>query len=122
MKLAYGVALAFFAVSASQVQAAGPTFDLICQGKGGQQYHFRFDVAQKKWCLGECQSVGSIDQLGDSMIEVSIATQDGSDHWTFRIDRYTSKFWAVRRGYGSKPKEWGECKAISFSGFPQKKF
>lgn len=122
MKLTYGAALALFALNASQVHAAGQTFDLVCQGKSEQQYHFRFDVAQKKWCLGECQSVWSIDQLADSMIELSIRTKDDSDYWTFKIDRYTSKFWAVRRGYGSDPKEWGECKASAFSGFPQKKF
>ncbi|MBL0924302.1 MAG: hypothetical protein IBJ12_07530 [Sphingomonadaceae bacterium] len=122
MKMTFGAAIALFALNASPVQAAGQTFDLVCTGKSKQQYHFRFDVAQKKWCLGECLSVWSIDQLADSMIELSIRTKDDSEYWNVKIDRYTSKFWAVRRGYGSDPKEWGECEARAFSGFPQKKF
>jgi hypothetical protein len=121
MKLASALALAIIAVSAPQAHATS-TFDLVCNGVSGQELHFRFDVTQKKWCIGECKSVWSIDQLEDSMIKLSLRTKNDSDYWTIHIDRYTSKFWAVRRGYGSDPKEWGECKAESFSGFPQKKF
>lgn len=111
------------ALGAGEVQAAAqPTLNLLCNTQRGQPIRFRFDLQQKKWCIGECQSVWFIDELGDGMIKLSLRTKDDSDYWSINIDRYTSKFWTVRRGYGNKPKDWGQCKAEPFSGFPQKSF
>lgn len=102
--------------------AAQPTLDLLCSTQHEQPIRFRFDLQQKKWCVGECQSVWFIDELGDSTIKFTMSTKDDSDLWSITIDRYTSKFWAVRRGYGSEPQDWGQCRVEPFSGFPQKKF
>lgn len=108
---------------ANQLQAATqPTLDLVCSPQRRQPIRFRFDLQQKKWCIGECQSVWFIDELGDSMIKLSLQTKDDSDYWSVNIDRYTSSFWIVRRGYGSEPQDWGQCKVEPFSGFPQKRF
>lgn len=117
------ICLAASALTASPVLASAPAFDLICHGqKTGQQLHFRFDLSQRKWCIGECQSVWTIDRLGDAMIELVTTSADGSNDWTFKINRFTGTFAAIRRGYGNDPKEAGDCEPQSFSGFPSKKF
>lgn len=110
-----------FGVGEAQA-ATQPALDLICNSQNGQSFHFRLDLQNRKWCFEECQSVWSIDELADAAIKLTLRTKDNSDFWTISIDRYTSDFWIVRRGYGSKPKEWGRCEAEGFSGFPQKKF
>jgi len=56
------------------------------------------------------------------MIELVTYSSDGQNDWTFRINRYTGAFAAIRRGFGSEPKDTGECEAKPFSGFPGKKF
>ncbi|QNO26710.1 hypothetical protein EEB18_018565 [Sphingopyxis sp. OPL5] len=114
--------LSAFALGATSVQAAEPTFDLICRGLSGQKLHYRFDLAQKKWCIDQCQSVWGIDRLSDSMIELVTFSSDGQNDWTIKIDRYTGAFAAIRRGFGSEPKDTGACEAKTFSGFPGKKF
>lgn len=111
------------ALSAPQAHAAtSSAFDLVCQGKNGQQLHFRFDLQQKKWCFGECHSVWVIDNLDEGMIKLSIHSEDESDYWSININRYTSHFSAVHQGYGPQPADSGQCTVESFSGFPQKKF
>jgi hypothetical protein len=99
-----------------------PAFDLICSTQEGQSIQFRFDLQQKKWCMGECESVWPINELGDGMIKLSVRTIDDSDSWDINIDRYKSQFWMVHLGHGSKPQAWGQCEAENFSGFPNKKF
>lgn len=123
MRFSAAIWLSSFAVLASPAQASQPAFDLICHGnKTGQQLHFRFDLPQRKWCFGECQSVWGIDRMGDAMIELVTYSSDGNNDWTFRINRFTGTFDAIRRGYGSEPKDSGNCKPQVFSGFPSKKF
>lgn len=118
------MALAFIALSSSHAYAAESAFDLVCKGKSGQQLQFRFDLAQKKWCIENCQSVWAISTLDDALIELVMYSSDGSNdnNWTIKINRYTGTFAAIRRGYGSKPKDTGNCIAKPFSGFPGKKF
>lgn len=123
MRILAAIWLPAFALLASPVQANDTAFDLICRGsKTGQQLHFRFDLSQRKWCLGECQSVWGIDRMGDAMIELVTYSSDGNNDWTFRINRFTGTFAAIRRGYGSEPKDTGNCEPQAFSGFPSKKF
>lgn len=115
--------LASIALGAAQAQAApSPQFDLLCAGAGGAKLHFRFDLAPKKWCVGQCQSVWSIDELSDGRIKVLTFSSDSKYNWTFVIDRYTSAFFAIHRGYGDDPADRGTCKAAPFSGFPTRKF
>ena len=112
-----------FALGAGQVQAAAPPqFDLFCKGSRGAQLHFRFDLAQRKWCIGQCQSVWSINELSDSSIKVLTYSCDSKYNWTFLIDRYTTAFSAVHRGYGDSPADGGTCETKPFSGFPNRKF
>jgi len=116
-------AVAALVLNAGQAQAtASPSFDLVCNGVKGAQLHLRFDLAQKKWCAGECQSVWPIYDLSDSMIKLRTISGDGKDEWTIAVDRYTSNFSAVRSGYSDNPQDWGQCKAEPFSGFPSRKF
>lgn len=116
-------ALLSITLGTTQVQAAAPPqFDLFCKGARGAQPHFRFDLAQKKWCIGQCQSVWSINELSDSRIKVLTYSSDSKYNWTFVIDRYTTAFSAVHRGYGDSPADGGACEAKAFSGFPTRKF
>ena len=119
----FALSCCFAAMATVEANAASqPTFDLLCDTQHGQPIHFRFDLQQKKWCMGECHSVWFIDELGDSVIKMTITTKDDSDLWQIFVNRYTSQFWTVHRGHGSKPEDWGQCKVEAFSGFPQKKF
>ena len=115
---------ASLSVATARVTAATPaSFDLVCQGAKGVQLAFRFDLAQRKWCLGECQSVWAIDLLSDSTIEFTAFTNASkSDVWTISINRYTSTFSAVHHGYGDQPADQGPCEPRPFSGFPVRKF
>jgi len=115
---------AALALNAAQAPAAtSPAFDLICQGVKGARLHFRFDLAQRKWCLSECQSVWTIDQVSDSMIEITAFTNASrSDAWTISINRYTSTYSAVHHGYGDNPADEGSCSPVPFSGFPSRRF
>ncbi len=123
MKLATVAVLASIAFSTGQAKAAAsPEFDLACEGARGMQMHFRFDLAQKKWCTGQCQSVWSIDELSDSRIKLMTVSSDSKYNWTFVIDRYTSNFFAIHRGYGDDPADQGKCNAQPFSGFPNRRF
>ena len=119
--VALSIGIAAFGAGETQA-AVQPSLDLVCSPRSGQPIHFRFALEQRKWCFGECQSVWTIDELGDAMIKLSVQSMDGSDYWTINIDRYASKFWAVRSGYGNAPADEGQCKVAPFSGFPQKKF
>lgn len=115
--------VASIALATNQVEAAKPhAFDLICHAASGPRLHFRFDLAEKKWCIGQCETVGGIDGLGDGAIKLVTYSSDGNNDWTFLINRYTSTFSAIHRGYGDEPADSGECKAQPFSGFPTRKF
>jgi hypothetical protein len=122
MKLTTIAVLASMTLGAAQAQAAAPVFDLNCTGRSGQELHFRFDLEQKKWCLGQCQTVGAIDQLSDSTIILRLFNGQGAIDWTITINRYTSAFTAVHEGYGKDPADQGACKPVPFSGFPQRRF
>lgn len=123
MRFAITAMMAALSFGVSQAQAAvTPTFDLVCESHSGQQLRFRFDLSQKRWCVGQCQAVWSIDELSDSTIKLVTYSSDGNNNWTFNINRYTSTFSAIHRGYGDKPADGGQCQALSFSGFPSKKF
>lgn len=114
-------ALASLTLVVDQANAATAAFDLACTGKSGREIQFRFDLSQRKWCFGRCDSAWSINELSDSIIRVS--TYSSADaNWTIIINRYTSKFYAIHRGHGDKPADSGTCKAAPFSGFPTKKF
>jgi len=123
MKRAAVAALALIAFGTAQAQpAALSQFDLLCDGARGAHLHFRVDLAQTKWCVGQCQSVWSIDELSDSKIKLMTISSDSKYNWTFVIDRYTSAFVAIHRGYGDDPADGGQCKPQPFSGFPVRKF
>lgn len=107
---------------ASRPLQAATTFDLACETKAGKPIHFRFDLQQKKWCVGECRSVWFIDGLSDAMIRLTTNSSDGNNNWTIEINRYTSTFSAVHRGYGNEPADGGRCQPSPFSGFPERKF
>jgi hypothetical protein len=117
------IAFALLALSAVEAQAAAPLqLDLKCSGVKGSQLHFRVDLAQKRWCFGECRSVWSINELSDTVLKVLTYGSHSSQNWTFSIDRYTSTFTAVHRGYGDEPADRGHCKVQPFSGFPARQF
>ena len=123
MKLVTAALLTSMAFGTYQAKAAVlPEFDLTCEGAKGAHLHFRFDLAQKKWCEGQCQSVWPIAGHSDSTIKLMTTSSDSKYNWTFVIDRYTSAFVAVHRGYGDAPADGGSCKAAPFSGFPNRKF
>lgn len=112
--------LALGAVQASATETAA--LDLICNGQRGERIHLRLDLAQRQWCVSPCRSVGPIYQLTDSTIKLIGSSSDRSDVWTLEIDRYTSTFIAIRRGYGDDPADRGSCTATPFSGFPSRRF
>jgi hypothetical protein len=117
------IALASIALASGQARAAAyPAFDLACQSRSGEALKFRFDLAQRKWCIAPCQAVWGIDQVSDGSIRVLTYGSDSRYNWTIVINRYTSTFAAVHRGYGNDPADSGSCKAGPFSGFPRKEF
>lgn len=122
-KLATMAMTAFILLATARAGATtSPTFDLVCGTTSGARLHFRFDLMQKKWCVDRCDSVWAIDELSDSTIKLVTFSIDNRNNWTFLINRYTSTFSAIHRGYGDDPADKGECKAGPFSGFPTKRF
>ena len=117
-KLASAAAVALFVTG----EARASTLDLVCAAQKRAPIRFRLDTEQKTWCLDECKSVWSIDELSDSQMKLSLRTQDGSHLWLFYIDRFTLKWWVVHTGYGNAPEDSGQCKVEPFSGFPKKQF
>lgn len=97
-------------------------FDLVCTSQAEETIRFRFDLSQSKWCLEDCAAAWTIDEQTDAEIKLSLRTRDDSDRWSISIDRYTSQFWIVRRGYGKEPQAFGQCERHKFSGFPQQQF
>lgn len=83
--------------------ATDGAFDLQCNSEQGRSFNFRFELQQRRWCFEDCQAVWNIDDLSDARIRLTLRTRDGADYWTIHIDRYTSDFWIVRRGYGNEP-------------------
>ncbi|HEX4737736.1 MAG TPA: hypothetical protein VH331_09250 [Allosphingosinicella sp.] len=121
-KIAAAAGMALSLLVASDPLQAATAFDLVCQTRARTQVHFRFDLQQKKWCVGDCHSVWFIDGLSDTMIRLTTTSTDRNNNWTIEINRYTSTFSAVHRGYGDEPADGGHCQPSAFSGFPERKF
>jgi hypothetical protein len=116
-------ALLGVALIGGQTQAAAPlAFDLICSSKDGRNLHFRFDVQQRKWCIGECQAAWGINNVYEGSIRIVTYSKAQDPDWEITINRYTSTFSAVHLGYGYQPVDGGPCRAQPFSGFPDRKF
>lgn len=116
----FGVGLAFFGNHAGG--APLQTFDLICSSTTGAPIHFRFDLHQRKWCSGPCNSVWHIDELSDAMIRVSIRSSDHMHDWNVFLNRYSATYSAVHIGFGNAPADQGRCSVKTFSGFPVQQF
>jgi hypothetical protein len=121
-KRSVAAALTLLLFAPAQAKVPSPQFDLLCEGARGMHLHFRFDLAQGKWCAGPCRAVWAIEQMSDSAIKVATMSTDSSNNWTFVLDRYRSTFAAIHRGYGNSPTDQGQCKPQPFSGFPTKQF
>lgn len=122
MKRAMVVALAWLIPGAGPAQAAVQQFNLNCVASSGAQFHFRFDLAQRKWCVGPCESVWSINELSEAAIKFSTYGGDSKYNWDVVINRYTAEFVTIHRGYGGTPVEKGSCRPSEFTGFPSRKF
>jgi len=116
------IALLAIALTSCKAEAdASSEFDLVCSPRNGE-VHFRLDLQNRKWCVSDCQSVWSINEISDAMIKIETYEEDGSRDWIITINRYTSQFSAVHYGYGEKPADEGQCRVEPFTGFPGKRF
>jgi hypothetical protein len=102
-------------------RAAAPQFDLVCVGARGSHQEFRFDLAEKKWCEGQCSSVWPITAVSDSTIKFETHSLDGKNDWTIGINRYTSEF-VIVHSEGYSLADSGKCMPKPFSGFPARRF
>jgi hypothetical protein len=116
------IALAVWAAAGPAATQPGEAFDLLCSSTTGPPVHFRFELRQQRWCVGPCNAVWHIDELGDAVIGISVHSSDHQHDWTVQINRYTATYTAVHIGWGNAPADAGRCVAKPFSGFPGKQF
>lgn len=131
MKRVLLVAL-FVAAAPVGAQPKGTAFNLECEGtrttkaalsEEAEHYTtvYRIDLAQKKWCEGDCKGLAEIYSVQPTFLTLEVSTGGAITSYT-RIDRETGAHEAglsIGRGGNTVMSSWrGECRKADFGGFP----